>query len=333
MPQRDALEKLHAMLDTLSSVKRGSKPRTTGLTVVLDKLQPVNEAYLACIADCVDYAKIGWGLSLVAKPDMLGERLSLYKSRSVHVMPGGTLLELAEHRGIYSRLLGILWEAGFDAVEVSSGAKMIPLRRRIRMIEEAARMGFRVFAEVGRKKPSLRMDRGELVAEIGALLEESEAWKVVIESREHGRNSCLFDGRGELRRDVFEAVVSRFDASRLVFEAPLPHQQAVLLKKLGPEVNLGNIGLYDVPSLETLRRGLRGDTFATGALSLWIDGPPSAKFVYFVLERYGMLSTRAISSITGLPARTVYDALRFLRESGLVDSVSGQGGEKKWYTL
>ena len=45
-----------------------------------------------------------------------------------------------------------------------------------------------------------------------------------------------------------------------MWEAPNKNQQVELILKLGNDVNLGNINFNDIISLETLRRGLRGDT-------------------------------------------------------------------------
>jgi phosphosulfolactate synthase len=47
---------------------------------------------------------------------------------------------------------------------------------------------------------------------------------------------------------------------RVVFEAPKASQQAWFIRRFGPEVNLGNVALSDVLSVETLRLGLRSDT-------------------------------------------------------------------------
>ena len=46
-----------------------------------------------------------------------------------------------------------------------------------------------------------------------------------------------------------------------MWETPLKHQQVLLIQTFGSDVNLGNIPPSDVLSLETLRRGLRSDTF------------------------------------------------------------------------
>jgi phosphosulfolactate synthase len=45
-----------------------------------------------------------------------------------------------------------------------------------------------------------------------------------------------------------------------MFEAPTKDLQVELIRSVGPAVNLGNIATSDVIGVETLRRGLRGDT-------------------------------------------------------------------------
>jgi phosphosulfolactate synthase len=47
----------------------------------------------------------------------------------------------------------------------------------------------------------------------------------------------------------------------VLWEAPNKSQQAYFIKLLGANVNLGNIASHEVIALETLRLGLRGDTF------------------------------------------------------------------------
>ena len=250
-------------------------------------------------------------------------------------MPGGTLLELAVQKGLVGEMLEALWSLEFDAIEVSSGFKIIPLEERQRLIEQAHDMGFTVFAEVGRKKPQLRMTREELLAEVEALHRDPRVWKIIVDGREHGANSCLYDSHGRPRLSYIRPLLSRFNSEKLVFEAPRPSQQAFFLRLLGPNANLANIPPQEVLSLESLRRGLRGDTLihSTGLDRLDRD-PPSARFIYFILEAHGMLTTREIQAITGLPERTIYEALRTLRNKGIVDYVyDKKRKEKKWYTL
>jgi phosphosulfolactate synthase len=48
---------------------------------------------------------------------------------------------------------------------------------------------------------------------------------------------------------------------KILWEAPLKSQQVWFIKHFGANVNLGNIAPNEVIPLETLRLGLRGDTF------------------------------------------------------------------------
>ncbi|MDT7741289.1 MAG: phosphosulfolactate synthase, partial [Actinomycetota bacterium] len=67
---------------------------------------------------------------------------------------------------------------------------------------------------------------------------------------------------GEARQDVLGALdASGIDRDRLLFEAPTRDLQVALLRRYGVGVNLGNVALTDVVGLETLRLGLRADTF------------------------------------------------------------------------
>jgi len=55
-------------------------------------------------------------------------------------------------------------------------------------------------------------------------------------------------------------IASGVPVEDIVFEAPTKNAQAWFIKQFGPAVNLGNIAPDEVIPLETLRRGLRGDT-------------------------------------------------------------------------
>jgi phosphosulfolactate synthase len=54
----------------------------------------------------------------------------------------------------------------------------------------------------------------------------------------------------------------------LLFEAPSTELQNFFVKRIGPNVNLGNVAATAVLGLETIRLGLRADTltrFESGA--------------------------------------------------------------------
>jgi phosphosulfolactate synthase len=91
---------------------------------------------------------------------------------------------------------------------------------------------------------------------------------VITEARESGR-SGIARADGHMRTEVLSAVLRAIDPAMVMFEAPTKDLQVEMIRAVGPSVNLGNIAAADVVGVETLRRGLRGDTLldlTTGAV-------------------------------------------------------------------
>ena len=303
--------------------RRYAKPRDKGITMVLDKLvHSLNCLDLEGKAPYIDYVKIGWGLPLLVDEEMLKKRISTLLSHNIDAGLGGTLMELAYIRGEVKELFQDAWELGFNIVEISSGIVDIPLNERLELADFAKDLGFKVTFEVGNKNPYRRLSLSEVIDEIKTALESGSVWKVVIEGREFGRSSCIFDDEGNLKSGWFSSLVSLFNHDDLIFEAPLVKQQVELIRRLGPNVNLGNVRIEDVLSLESLRLGIRGDTFLIRGGEEYFSGSPSEKFVLFVLRQFGPMSASEIRKRTGLPARTIYRALKILKGKGLVEQVA-----------
>jgi phosphosulfolactate synthase len=89
---------------------------------------------------------------------------------------------------------------------------------------------------------------------------EAGAWKVITEAREGG-NVGVFQSSGEVKGGLIEEILHNIPKEKILWEAPKKEQQVFFIKALGNEVNLGNISPNEVIPLETLRLGLRGDTF------------------------------------------------------------------------
>ncbi|HEX7412546.1 MAG TPA: phosphosulfolactate synthase, partial [Bacteroidia bacterium] len=60
---------------------------------------------------------------------------------------------------------------------------------------------------------------------------------------------------------LIKKITSKIPAESIIWETPQKSQQVYFIKLMGANVNLGNISPDDVIPLETLRIGLRGDTF------------------------------------------------------------------------
>jgi phosphosulfolactate synthase len=56
-------------------------------------------------------------------------------------------------------------------------------------------------------------------------------------------------------------ITAKIPAENIIWETPQKAQQVYFIKLFGADVNVGNIAPDDVIPLETLRIGLRGDTF------------------------------------------------------------------------
>lgn len=237
---------------------RGSKPRETGLTHVIDRGASIatTESVLATAADYIDLWKFGWGTAYLDPG--VRTKLTLLADAGVGSCVGGTLLEIAWSQGKERDYFGWARDTGFRCVEVSRGVAPMPREVKQHLIRWAATW-FEVLSEVGSKDPATELAPEQWTDEVSADLAAGARW-VIAEGRESG-NVGLYREDGSVREDIVSAALRGGGADRVLFEAPRKDQQAWLIRTLGPEVNLANIALDDALPLETLRRGLRADTF------------------------------------------------------------------------
>lgn len=247
---------------------RAEKPRTTGLTMVIDKGLPSSQTrdWLALAAPYVDLVKFTFGTSALYPQAVLAAKIKLLREEGIGVLPGGTLLEIAVLQGKAIPFLDHGRELGFDFLEISDGSIAMSPAVRKGLLREAKKRGFRVLTEVGKKKPGARLSPREMRAQLVFDLEEGADF-VIIEGRESGKGAGLYDEAGEIDPDGLENLLTGASWERIIWEAPLKKQQLLFIKRFGPNVNLGNIPPGEVLALEALRRGLRSDTLPTGELS------------------------------------------------------------------
>ncbi|HSM66098.1 MAG TPA: phosphosulfolactate synthase [Ilumatobacteraceae bacterium] len=245
-------------IDDLVGVGRSSKPRNTGLTMVIDTGFGVGflDDHLATCASHVDLAKLGFGTSMIT--DRLSDKLDTYRRHQVEPCFGGTLFELFHLHDELDRYAALLREHGITTVEISDGVADMEPEVKLQLIERFA-AEFTVLSEVGRKDASVVVAPARWVASIRREL-DAGATRVILEGRESG-TAGLYRTSGEMRTGLVEEVLDAgFETDRLVFEAPKKDHQTYLIRLLGPNVNLANIAVLDVIACESLRRGLRADT-------------------------------------------------------------------------
>jgi phosphosulfolactate synthase len=240
---------------------------TTGLTMVIDSGLPTG-AFTDLIdshGEHIGLVKFGWGTALVTRD--LARKARVLAAAGIGYYFGGTLFEHQLWTGRLDEYLRLVDRYDATHIEVSNGT--IPLDQHTKAEYVRRMTAYRpVLSEVGYKDA----DRSALLTPadwVDALREDLDAGAelVITEARETGR-SGIARADGHMRGDVLDAVTHGVDTGRVLFEAPTKDLQVELISALGPTVNLGNVAPADVIAVETLRRGLRGDTLlqlTTGA--------------------------------------------------------------------
>lgn len=241
---------------------RDNKPRTRGLTMVIDKGLGLKETrdMLEVSNEYIDFLKLGFGTAAFYSKDYLNKKINLAHEFNVVVYPGGTFLEVAFYQGKINEFLDRSKNLGFKYVEVSDGTISLTEKERKEIIQMALERDLKVITEVGKKDNNQQISLPDLCKQIKTDL-ECGAYKVIVEGRESGKGVGLYDEEGNVELDDLEELISEIDSvDDIIWEAPLQEQQTEFIKKIGVHVNMGNIATNEILALEALRTGLRGDT-------------------------------------------------------------------------
>lgn len=237
---------------------RSDKPREKGITMVMDKGLSIREVedFLSVAEPHTDIVKLGWATSYVT-PN-LEEKLAIYRQAKVPFYFGGTLFEAFAIRNQFDDYRRVLDRYKLEYAEVSDGSIDIPHEQKCEYIHQLSKQ-VTVISEVGSK------DEEKIIAPYRWIeLMEAEiqagSWKLIAEARESG-SVGIYRESGEVRQGLIDEILTQIPYDKIIFEAPQKAQQVWFIKLLGANVNLGNIAPAEVIPLETIRLGLRGDTF------------------------------------------------------------------------
>ncbi len=238
--------------------ERTVKPRQIGYTMAMDKGLGVRqtEDFVATCADHVDIVKLGWATSFVT-PN-LQEKLDVYKDAGIPVYFGGTLFEAFIIRDQFDDYRKLLDKYDIKFAEVSDGSIDLDHDKKCDYIKQLKDQ-VTVLSEVGSKDADKIIPPYKWIELMQREL-EAGAWKVIGEAREGG-NVGLFRSSGEVRSGLVQEILTKIPFEKIIWEAPQKAQQVWFIKLLGANVNLGNIAPEEIIPLETIRLGLRGDTF------------------------------------------------------------------------
>ena len=237
---------------------REKKPREHGLTMMMDKGLSINDTknFIDMCGPHTDIVKLGFGTSAISPH--IETKIKLYQDAGLKIYLGGTLFEAFIIRDMYEEFKDLLRKWNLSMCEVSDGSIELDHVKKCEYISNLAKE-FLVVSEVGSK------DEKKLIApykwiELMQKELDAGAWKVIAEAREGG-NVGIYRSGGEVRSDLIDEILTQIPTEKILWEAPKKPQQVWFIKLLGPNVNLGNISWDEVIPLETLRIGLRGDTF------------------------------------------------------------------------
>ncbi len=238
--------------------ERTPKPRKTGITMVMDKGLGMHQAedLMETAGGLIDFLKLGFGTSYVNQN--VRKKIKLYKSHDIKVYPGGTLFEVFLIRNQFDEFRRFVEKLGFDAIEVSDGSMEFPHEEKCKYINMLAN-DFQIVSEVGSKIAGLEIPIPQWVSKMKSEL-EAGSFKVIAEARESGTVG-IYDAHGKANFELINEISKVIPLENILWEAPQKSQQAWFIEHFGANVNLGNIAPTEIIPLETLRLGLRGDTF------------------------------------------------------------------------
>ncbi len=238
--------------------ERTVKPRQIGYTMAMDKGLSLRqtEDFVSNCADHVDIVKLGWATSYVTPH--LKEKIKVYKDAGLPCYFGGTLFEAFIIRDQFDDYRKLLDKYDLQFAEVSDCSIDLDHDKKCDYIRKLTPQ-VTVLSEVGSKDADKIIPPYQWIDLMQKEL-EAGAWKVIGEAREGG-NVGLFRSSGEVRSGLVQEILTKIPFEKIIWEAPQKAQQVWFIKLLGANVNLGNIAPEEVIPLETIRLGLRGDTF------------------------------------------------------------------------
>jgi phosphosulfolactate synthase len=253
------------MCNNIFMPERSKKPRTKGITMVID---PVPSLVLDRYSEYIDIVKL-LEATMWAPNDVIKEAIASYHKNGIIVQIGGLPFEIARAEGKEEEFLSEVKKLGLDIVEYETHALKPTVEQMRSDVETLRERGFRVVGEVGAKWPwkdDTRLSRDRIniqktvdafatVLDVGC---EKAYWEGLIIGNLVGRHLENKEGQKALLE-----VANTIGPENIVFElwgpTMAPLQPAIiwswLVYQFGPDVNIGNVYYDGLRALESVRRG------------------------------------------------------------------------------
>jgi phosphosulfolactate synthase len=207
-------------------------------------------------SEYTDFVKLGFGTSIITPG--YEKKIKIYKKAGTIPYFGGTLFEAFLVRNMFDQFVEFIKKNEIELIEVSDGSFDIEHSLKLDYIKRLTSVAT-VISEVGSKKKEVVYSPDQWVAMMKSELEAGSV-KVIAEARESGTIG-IYNDDGSINFALIDAISEHVKLENVLWEAPIKSQQAWFIKHFGANVNLGNIAPHEIIPLESLRCGLRGDTF------------------------------------------------------------------------
>jgi phosphosulfolactate synthase len=322
------------MLDSLTESRVDhKKPRHEGITYIIDKFQGFDSQNFEIIAPFIDMVKIYGAYPLLISEEHLIKRIDFYHKNNVLVSTGSTLTEYAIRENTFEKFVEESKIAGFDIIEISENNIHLSLEEKKKIIKKMESHDLRHQWKIGKKDPRRQLTLDETIKGINEALEINQE-KIILEAN-LGFNVGIYDEKGDIKWNLLSAITSKISPNNIIFETPLEVQQAVLIAEFGQRVNLGEVKLENVVSIESQRRGfLSKASFSISPVKKGPEGSPATKFIYYIIRNKHPVEQSELIYMTNLPRRTVQASIEELRTQGLIiEKNSLDDTRKKVYNL
>ncbi|MEO9307879.1 MAG: phosphosulfolactate synthase [Nitrososphaera sp.] len=293
------------------------KPRQEGLTYVTDKLDSTSKENWELVSQFVDVVKINGALPLLASDHGITKKIQFYHDVGVQVSVGSTLSEYALVQNSFDKFAKEASKIGFDIIEVGENLVDLNLDKKKKIIDTVESIDLQVLWKVGRQDPRHQLSVDDTITKIDEISKLGSK-KIILEANQ-GIGVGIYDEQGNVKWNTVGLLTNKHPPSKFIFEAPLEFQQFALIAEFGERVNLAEISIESITSVESERRGiLSKSAFGNIHLREEPEGGPAAKFVYYLIKTKNPIDQSEIISSSRLPRRTVQNALDDLKNQGLI---------------
>ncbi len=306
------------MLDDLFKGRvDGKKPRQEGLTLTVDKLESFDRENFEILAAFIDQIKIYNTYPLLISNDLLQKRISYYHNFDIKVSTGSTLTEYAISENSFEKYIKECAKMGFDIIEIGENNVDIDIDEKRKISNSILSADLKFNWKIGKKDPRHQIGIDNTLLRIEDVIKVG-AKKVILEANE-GISVGIYDQNGSVIWNYVAALTAKYPPNTFIFEAPLPTQQSALIAEFGQRVNLGEININSVASVESQRRGfLSKSSFGMSFSQKEIGGGPASKFIYYLIKTKNPIEQGDLIGITHLPRRTVQSAIEDLKNQGFI---------------